>query len=51
MLKLFKKNKYITAPSFFDYSATEKKRIIKNAAKEANKMQLEMIEEYNLRFA
>lgn len=32
--------------SFFDYSSREKKRIIEHAAKEANRMQQELVDEY-----
>ena len=45
--KLFKKNEEISAPSFFDYKADEKKRIVKKAAHESNKMQLDLVKKYN----
>lgn len=33
--------------SFFDYSSREKKRIVKEAAKESNRLQLELVKKYN----
>lgn len=42
----FKKKK-VSAPSFFDYSSREKKEIVKKAAKEANRMQLNLVRKYN----
>lgn len=45
-MKLFKKEKKISAPSFFDYSAAEKKKIMKKAAQEANRMQLDLMRKY-----
>jgi hypothetical protein len=44
--KILKKNKEVVAPSFFDYKSDEKKRIVKKAAKESNKMQLELVKKY-----
>lgn len=35
--------------SFFDYSSKEKKQIINQAAEEANRMQRELVAEYNRR--
>lgn len=43
---IFKKKK-VEAPSFFDYSSKEKKEIVRKAAKEANKMQLDLVRKYN----
>lgn len=45
--KLLNKSEEVIAPSFFDYPAAEKKRIIKKAAQEANKMQLDLVKKYN----
>lgn len=42
-----KKNEEISAPSFFDYKAKEKKRIVRKAAHESNKMQLDLVKKYN----
>lgn len=33
--------------SFFDYPAGEKKKIVKEAAKESNRLQLELVRKYN----
>lgn len=48
--KFFKKNEEISAPSFFEYKAEEKKRIVKKAAQESNKMQLDLVKKYNRLF-
>jgi len=32
--------------SFFDYSSKEKKRIVKEATKESNRLQLELVKKY-----
>lgn len=45
-IKLFKKEKAVSAPSFFDYPASEKKKIMKKAAQESNKMQLDLVKRY-----
>jgi len=45
--KLFNRTEEISAPSFFDYKAEEKKRIVKKAAHESNKMQLDLVKKYN----
>lgn len=45
--KLFSDKEKISAPSFFDYTAAEKKKIVKKAAQEANKMQLNLVKKYN----
>ena len=45
--KLLNDKEKISAPSFFDYPAAEKKRIVKKAAQEANKMQLDLVKKYN----
>lgn len=45
--KIFNGKEEVSAPSFFDYTAAEKKKIVKKAAKEANKMQLDLIKKYN----
>lgn len=45
--KLFSDKEKVSVPSFFDYPAAEKKRIVKKAAQEANKMQLDLVKKYN----
>ena len=45
--KLVNGKEKVSAPSFFDYTAAEKKKIVKKAAQEANKMQLELVKKYN----
>lgn len=45
--KIFNGKEEVSAPSFFDYTAAEKRKIVKKAAKEANKMQLDLIKKYN----
>ncbi len=45
--KLSNKKEEVSAPSFFDYPSAEKKRIVKKAAQEANKMQLDLVKKYN----
>ncbi|MGH7202973.1 MAG: hypothetical protein ACREHC_00845, partial [Candidatus Levyibacteriota bacterium] len=47
LLSLYKVRNKKDAPSFFDYSAKEKKRIIEKAAQDANKMQKELVEKYD----
>ena len=47
MINLIKKHKKDSAPSFFDYKAAEKKKIVKKAARESNKLQLELVKKYN----
>lgn len=49
--KLLMKNKGISAPSFFDYPAAEKKRIVKKAAQESNKIQFDLVKKYNSLYA
>lgn len=48
--KFFNKSEEVTAPSFFDYKAAEKKRIVRKAAQESNKMQLDLVKKYNRLF-
>ena len=43
----FEKREKVSAPSFFDYTAAEKKRIVKKATHEANKMQMDIVKRYN----
>ena len=45
--KLLNEKEEVSAPSFFDYPSAEKKRIVKKAAQEANKMQLDLVKKYN----
>lgn len=45
-LKLFNK-KVAKGKSFFDYPSSEKKKIVKDAAKESNRLQLELVKKYN----
>lgn len=45
--KIFNDKEKVSAPSFFDYTAAEKKKIVKKAAQEANKMQLNLVKKYN----
>lgn len=45
--KIFSDKEKVSAPSFFDYTAAEKKKIVKKAAQEANKMQLNLVKKYN----
>ncbi|MBI4036115.1 hypothetical protein HY383_04140 [Candidatus Daviesbacteria bacterium] len=45
--KLLNEKEKVSAPSFFDYTAAEKKKIVKKAAQEANKMQLNLVKKYN----
>ncbi len=40
-------NKAAKGKSFFDYSSREKKRIVKEAARESNRLQLELAKKYN----
>lgn len=46
LLKLIKKEKKAEGKSYFDLSAKEKKKIIKKAAEDANKMQRDLIRKY-----
>ena len=45
--KIFSDREKISAPSFFDYTASEKKKIVRKVAREANKMQLDLVKKYN----
>ena len=45
--KIFSDKEKVSAPSFFDYTAAEKKKIVKKAAQGANKMQLDLVKKYN----
>jgi hypothetical protein len=47
VLKLLKKEKKAEGKSYFDLSAEEKKKIIKKAAEESNKMQRDLIKQYD----
>lgn len=47
LIKKFNKENLKDAPSYFDYSSRERKEIIKKAAKDSNKMQRQLEEEYN----
>lgn len=42
--------KSVKRKSFFDYSATEKKKIVKKAAIESNKEQLELVRLYSKKY-
>lgn len=48
--RIFGKRGLVTIKSFFDYSASEKKEIIKKAAKESNRLQLELVKEYESQY-
>lgn len=57
-MKILKKVKHTifgtkqeTVRSFFDYSASEKAKIIRQAVNESNKMQKELVEKYEMQFA
>ncbi len=39
-------NKSAKGNSFFDYSSKDKKKIVKEAAKESNRLQLELVKKY-----
>ena len=39
------------AKSFFDYPSEEKKKIIKESAKESNRLQLELVKKYNKNYS
>mgnify|MGYP001580527372 CR=1 FL=1 len=39
-------NKTAKGKSFFDYSSKEKTKIIKEAARESNRLQLELVKKY-----
>lgn len=43
--------KVSTGRSYFDYPAKEKKRIIKRALHESNKMQMEIVENYRKNYS
>lgn len=45
--RIFGDKEKVSAPSFFDYTAAEKKKIMKKAAQESNKMQLNLVKRYN----
>lgn len=49
--KVFLKTKLAKVHSFFDYSAGEKTKIIRRAVKESNKMQKDLVEEYDRQFS
>lgn len=40
-------SKTVKGKSFFDYSSREKKKIVKEAARESNRLQLELAKKYN----
>lgn len=40
-------NKAAKGKSFFDYSSRDKKKIIKEAAKESNRLQRELVKKYD----
>lgn len=44
-------NKAAKGKSFFDYSSREKKKIVKEAAKESNRLQLELAKKYNKNYS
>ena len=50
-INIFKNKKLVVAPSFFDYSSSEKKQIVKKAAEEANKLQRDLMKKYDSRLA
>ena len=47
ILNLLKKTTKSKGKSYFDLSARERKKIIKKAAEESNKMQRDVIKRYN----
>jgi aminoglycoside phosphotransferase family enzyme len=47
MFKFFKQKKPVSVPSYFDYSSAEKKKIIKEATRESNKLQLALVKKYS----
>lgn len=47
ILKKFFGAKPIKGKSFFDYSSKEKKRIVKEATRESNRLQLELVKKHN----
>lgn len=47
LLKLFTKRKKTRGKSYFDLTAKERKKIIKKAAEDSNKMQRDLIKAYN----
>ena len=52
-MKIFtrKKKNISKTRTFFEYSSKEKKNVLVRAAKEANRMQLELVREYERRMA
>ena len=40
-------NKAAKGKSFFDYSSKEKKKIVRKAARESNRLQLELVKKYD----
>ncbi len=50
MIKLFGKKSPVKTASFFDYPSKDKKAIIRKAAQESNKLQLDLIKRYNKRY-
>lgn len=40
-------NKAVKGKSFFDYPSGEKKKIVKEAARESNRLQLELVKKYD----
>ena len=47
LLKLFTVHNKTRGKSYFDLSAKEKKKIIKKAAEDANKMQRDLLKKYD----
>lgn len=48
--KLIKNNKENTVDSFFDYSASEKAKIVRSAVRDANKAQKDLVDEIDKDF-
>ncbi|MDO8610318.1 MAG: hypothetical protein Q7R95_07245 [bacterium] len=46
--KLFNKKKVIVEKTYSDYSPREKKKIIVQAARKANKLQYDLVQKYKL---
>ena len=49
-MKILKKlfdNKAAKGKSFFDYSSRDKKKIVKKAAMESNRLQMELVKKYS----
>lgn len=44
-------NQKTRGKNFFELSSTEKKRIIKNAVRGSNEMQLELVKEYGQKYS